>query len=195
MAEPTWTTVADAKTHPAIGAGHADADVGRVLAAVEQRIEGPKATGVAWVPRETVEQVAGTGSRTVRLSRVRCRELVAVTVDGSAVDDLSAWTLTAAGRLTGPRTLKRGAVVDVTYRHGADAPPGDLLDAALRATGTLLGHDRNPRIGERTQSLVAEGQTINFAALPDAERGRTFGMPDVDAVVEGHAGEQQPAIA
>lgn len=191
MVEPTWTTVAAAKQHPAIGDQHPNDAVARVLAAVESRIE--EFTGVAWVPRDVAEHAIGSGNRTVWLSQTRCTELTAVEVAGEA-QDLTGWRLDWHGRLNAPTRIPAGAPVTVTYTHGEAAPPHDLLDAALRATGTLLGHGRNPRIGERTETLVGEGATINFAAIPDAGRGRPFGMPDIDTVVMGYA-DERPVLA
>lgn len=197
MAAPAWTTVADAKAHPAFkGVTATEAVIGDTLATVELRIESEKVTGVAWVPRTATDVVVWPRSGRGRVHHTRCRSLLAVDVDGDPVsaEDLARWKLSRTGLLIPHRTVAPGVDVQVTYEHGADAPPDDLLDAAVRAAATLVAHQGNQRVGERTQALVADGQTINFAAIPDVDRGRPFGMPDVDQVVMSHA-HRPPAMA
>lgn len=167
--------------------------------AVCERIE--RFTGAAWTPQTTSEQLRGDGTRAVYVTRVPARSLDTVTVDGEQGDPAQ-WTLWSSGRLArSDQVIPRGALVDVTFEHGHDQPPADLLDAALRATATLVGHRANPRVGERTETIdTPSGQTINFAALPDWSRDRPFGMPDVDFVVVAYAGDragvgQRPVIA
>lgn len=157
--------------------------VERTFDAVENRIEGYHER--AWVPRETVEQRRGRSSRSLFLERSPARELVEVLIGGEPAD-LEGFVLWSSGRLERNVRFPRGAQVQVTYMHGEDEPPSDLLDAAVRATATLVTHSTNPRVGERTDTVVSEGMTINFAALPDVSRDRPFGMPDVDTVVNLH---------
>lgn len=184
---PDYATVAEATTHPSFEPVTAsDARVGEVLEQVEARIE--EATDRAWVPRTATDRLVGDGTGTLFVRRLRPRSLTSVTVDGDDVADLSGWKLLPDGRLVKPSgTFAEDVIVEVTYEHGADEPPADLRDAAIRAAATRLVHEANPRVGERTDSIVSEGQTINFANMPDDKRGRPFGMPDVDAVVMSYA--------
>ena len=185
-ADPAYTTVEAARQHRAMASTNAtDAQVAAALVAAERRIE--KATDVAWVPRETVEHLEGNGGAVLRLSNLRCRKLLKVVIDDEE-QDLADFGLTRAGRLTRDGdTFPDGVDVEITYEHGSDQPPDDLVDAAIRAAATALAHAGNPRIGERTDTIVAEGMTINFSAVADLARGRPFGMPDVDTVVMSHA--------
>lgn len=192
---PTWITQDDllASRHVR-GLSDTDAVV-ETFDALEPRIE--RFHRKAWAPREHSEQLRGDGSDHVWLTRMPARDLVDVTIDGVAQDvgDFVVWT---SGRLErrGNRRFAYGSRIDVTYNHGEDAPPVDLLDAALRACATLASHHTNPRVGERTETIeTPTGWTINFAALPDWERGRPLGMPDVDLVVNSYAGEGRPTIA
>lgn len=186
-----WTSVAEAREHPALAPldAVADATLADALAAVEQRIE--RATGVAWTPREAVDVLTGEGRQALTLPRLRVCEVLECEVDGvDVVDDVEPTPSSLLYRRRGVWPSR--SRVRVRYMHGADAPPVDLLDAALRATATIVSHARNPRIGERTESVVTEGQTINFSAVADLSRGRPFGMPDVDSVVMAHAVRRVP---
>lgn len=199
---PTWTTTAEllASRHTK---GLSSGAVEAVFDVLEERIERFHAR--AWAPRTASEQLRGDGSSVVWLSHPACRSLTSVTVDGVA-QDVADWRLWQSGRLervTGSASaiwglaatrIPYGAQVDVTYDHGADAPPDDLLDAALRATRTLAV--ANPRVGERTETLeTPDGTTINFAALPDWQRGRPLGMPDIDMVINSYGRDVRPVIA
>jgi hypothetical protein len=197
---PTWISSTDLNSHRHIAnkGFYLDA-VDATMDALEDRIE--RFHGHAWTPRTQVEQRRSDGTYAVRLSRLPCRQLVSVSVDGEQQDG-SNWRLWTDGRLErspsspGGRPIPRGARVTVEYEHGDDEPPADLLDAAIRAVAQLLAHHTNPRVGERTETIeTPDGHVINFSALPDWERGRPFGMPDVDAVVNSFAEDVPPAIA
>lgn len=192
---PAYATVADIKAHPAMSGTQGtvtDARIDEVMTAVETRIE--KFTGVAWVVRTATDEVYGDGSRDVLLPRVPVRSLTAVSIDG-VVGDATQWTVDRMGRLKAPSALKDGAKVEVTYTHGHDAPPTDLREAAILACATRLVQSRNPRIGERTETIdYGGGPTVNFAAMPSWERNRPFGMPDVDTVVMSYD-QRIPTVA
>lgn len=177
---PSYATVAEAKAHASFtDVASADERIEEMLDIVEARIE--EIDG-AWVERSTTETLSGNGSARYWVSNGQCRAITSVKVDGveEAVGD---WTLAPFGRLIAPSAIPKYALIEITYTHGADGPPADIVEAALRATATLLKHEENPRISERTEAIVAEGMTINFANVPDAERGRPFGMPWVDSVI------------
>ena len=184
---PSYATVAEATAHPSFEPVVASDDrIAEVLDAVERRIE--QATDVAWVPRTATDTLIGDDTDTLFVRELRPRSLTSVTIDGAEVDDLSDWKLLPDGRLVKPSgTFDEDAVVEVTYEHGHDAPPDDLVDVTIAAAAALLQQEANPRVGERTDSVVAEGQTINFANMPDNSRKRPFGMPRVDSVVMSYA--------
>jgi len=190
----SWVSVGDAEVHPSfVGVDAASDRISEVLDLASARIE--TVTGVAWVPRTASETLAGDGTRSVWLSRVACRSLTSVTVDGDSVA-VSEFTLYPWGQVKRARDVfPAGELVVVEFEHGRDAPPDDLLDAMVRAAATMLQQEDNPRIGERTEQIVAEGATINFAGVPDIKRGRPFGMPDVDAVVMSYASSHGPQVA
>lgn len=194
-----YATAQEVRDHPAFTDALSDVAnerIDEVLTAVERRIEHERATGVAWVPRSDTDTIPGSGTNTVQLRRHRCRSLTSVTIDGETISDLSDWKLYPSGRLkrsTG--TFPRGAIVEVTYDHGHDAPPADLRNAAIRVVCTRLAQTGHPRFGPRTETVdFGDGPTISFAEQPDVSRGRIFGMPDEDAVIAGNA-EPKPVIA
>lgn len=191
-----YATVAEAKAHPALeGVSATDARIDEVLTAVEQRIESRLATSVAWVPRTATESLIGDGTQTLFVEHIRCRSLTSVSDDGDAIADLTDWRLHPSGVLIRPTgTFTTNHVYEVVYDHGYDAPPEDLVEAALLATATLLHHSDNPRVGERTEQIdYGGGPTVMFAAVADAKRGRPFGMPAVDTVVMSHS-HQRPSV-
>lgn len=193
-----YATAQEVRDHPAFeGVGSPTDDrIDAVMTAVERRIEGERATGVAWVPRTDTDTVPGSGTNTVQLRRHRCRSLTSVTIDGEAISDLSGWKLFPSGRLKRPTgVFPRGAIVEVTYEHGHDAPPLDLKNAAIRVACSHIAQIGNPRVGPRTDTIdFGDGPTISFAEQPDVSRGRVFGMPDEDATIAGLA-EPKPVIA
>jgi hypothetical protein len=197
---PAWISSTDLNSHRHIDGKGFDTDaVDATMEAVELRIE--RFHGHAWTPRTTVEDRRSDGTYAVRLSRLPCRQLVSVSVDGEQ-QDVSGWRVWESGRLErypltpGGRPIPRGSRVRVEYEHGDDEPPQELLDAAIRAVAQLVAHHMNPRVGERTETIeTPDGHVINFAGLPDWGRGRPFGMPDVDMVVNSFAEGVPPAIA
>ena len=181
---PSYVTVAQAKAHRAFGGVVAsDIQIADKLDAVETRVE--KYCGVAFVPRLVTEHHIGAGTYALWLSHRPVRDLEEVEIDGVYADPAD-FVLSPTGKLRALRRLPDGADIAVTYEHGHETPPPDLLDAVLRAAATMLRHDGNPRVGERTDTLVGEGHTVNFAAVASMKHGRPFGMPDVDVVVNAH---------
>lgn len=190
---PTWLPEAELLASRHVQSLDPDAVVA-VFDTLEERVE--RFHGRAWAPRDASVQRRGDGSRSLFVDHVACRSLTAVTID-AATQDVADFRLWRNGRLDrdGHR-FDHGTQVDVDYSHGADEPPGDLLDAIIRATSQLVAHQSNSRVGERTETLETPGGTIiNFAALPDWERGRPLGMPDVDMVVASFGRYARPAIA
>lgn len=192
---PRWISSEDLNAHRHIaGKGHPTDAVDATMEALELRIE--RFHGRAWTPLTASEQHRGDGTPVVWLDQPESRSLTSVTIDATS-EDTGDFRLWKTGRLERKHgRFGWGAMVDVIYEHGADSPPADLLDAAIRAVTQLLAHHRNPRVGERTETIETPGGTvINFAFLPDWERGRPLGQPDIDAVIHSFGRDARPAIA
>lgn len=201
---PTW--ISDSELNSNRHVGNLDQEtVKAVLDTLELRIE--RFHGKSWTPREASEQLRGDGSSVVWLSWPAARSLTSISIDDVSQDaaDFRLWESGRLERATGSTSaiwglvatrIPYGAKVDVVYQHGADEPPADLLDAALRATATIVRNEGNSRVGERTETIeTANGAVLNFSALPDWERGRPLGMPDVDTVINSYGRDTRPAIA
>jgi hypothetical protein len=140
-------------------------------------------TGMAWVPRYGRTAAVGDGTCVLLLEHYTPRVLTSVTIDGTAVADLTAFDLEAYGGLTWTGTFTSEARVVVEYSHGQDAPPEDLRHAALRYVRHLvLGAESV--VDERALSITNQaGQTIQLAT---ASQRRPTGLPDVDAILNRH---------
>lgn len=143
------------------------------------------ACGVAFRPRYGKAVLDGPGSDTLMLPDPQLRRVLAVDIDGQALDaeELEALTLDPSGFLVRPARWPEGrANVEVAYVHGhehfpaAGLPVTNLAAYLLTKTPT----DWNARAtsystGEVTYSLVTAGM-----------RGMTFPLPEVNAFVQQH---------
>lgn len=192
---PRWITSEALNNHRHVaGKGLSTDVVDATMSTLELRIE--RFHGRNWVPTSSSEQHRGDGSPVVWLDHPEARSLTSVTIDAISADTAN-FRLWRSGRLERRNgAFAWAAMVDVAYEHGADAPPDDLLDAAIRAVVQLVAHHANPRVGERTETIETPGGTVvNFAFLPDWQRGRPMGMPDVDAIIHSFGRDARPAIA
>lgn len=144
------------------------------------------ATGVAWVPRHERETLSGLGTTQLTLKWQRPRTLIAASIDGTAVSDLTALRLYPYGMVertagvTFPREASGGGRnVIVEYTHGYDSPPADLKQAFLTYVRYLL-LDTTSRIPDRASTLSTDFGTMQ---LVTAGFQRPTGLPDVDAVL------------
>lgn len=163
--------------------------------AVETMIE--EFCGVAFVPRYHRDVFTGDGSTFRQLSKMYPRTILAASLDGVAVADTSAWSVTRGGWLqTGSTYLTAPSYVGaenawVAYEHGLDAPPADLKRAALIAIRANLLDDQT---GHRELSIANEfGGTTRFAAINE---DNPTGIPAVDGVLKRYRDRYRvPAIA
>lgn len=150
---------------------------------IETDLESNKACGVAWVRRGRRETHDGDGSDELFVQCRPLRKVVAVKVDGVALD-VSAlaglkvypggWIKRAAGWPTGDRNI------EVLYEHGHDEPPGRIADAALILLKERLGPSN---YDDRTLTVTDDLGTRRLAV---AGEKYTFGIPEVDAAVAQH---------
>lgn len=155
-------------------------------ARAEARFE--EATGVAWVPRHTRESLAGTNTTRLLLASRPPRSLIAASIDGTTVADLTTLTLRSWGvveRSSGltfpvPTTTPTNVVVEYTY--GYDQPPNDLRLAFLTYCRYLL-LDTRSRIPDRASVMSTDFGTFT---LTTAGFKRPTGLPDVDAVLNDY---------
>lgn len=171
----------------AMGSGVGDATTQTLIDArtwVEALIEW--ATAAAWVPRAQLDELDAGGRDEVVLSRIWPRTLRAVSIDDVA-QTLSDFAVTPHGTLRrasgGTITAGTSLGLSVLYDHGADAPPADLVRAAIVAAGDWVT-SRITTLGNRLTGTSGNFGTISYASV-DPEH--PTGIPSVDATIRTHS--------
>lgn len=192
IAGGVYFTVAEARAKDAsITTGeYPPAIVQAARSEVEHQCE--EITGVAWVPRFAREYVQGSGSTTLVLSRPRVRRVRSIS-DVDSLGVLTAWdsdrvsiiNANAGGVITSGYGFGRGRLV-VEYEHGHDAPPPDLVTAAIIHLRHQLNTFRTTSLIDRaTQVQTIEGQNLMLAT--PGRYGFETGIPPVDAVYQRYS--------
>lgn len=169
-------TISELRAQPGLEneAKYPDEDLEAMRAAVEQALE--HACDVAFVPR-TKTLVAFASGAAVSLGVNRPRTIVSVTSqDGAAVGVDHAYLL--GGLLAGISRWPTGPLT-VVVEHGYDEPPLRVKRAALLLAKNWL---INGPIDDRATNFTTD--TGTFALATPGLRGSTFGLPEVDAVVD-----------
>lgn len=128
--------------------------------------------GVAFRPRKDREVIRGRGSSWVPLRWGAVRGVDRVLVDGTQIADFE---VHVSGFLRLP--FATTGTVEVTYRHGYDAPPLDLARAVLLLTAAWAVRDITP------SRAVAEVTDVGVFRLSTPGRDGPTGLPEVDAVL------------
>jgi hypothetical protein len=152
-----------------------------------------EACGVAFVPRYTLDTVDGPayvgpqvpwpGTYRLLLPRTRVRAVRFASVRGVEITDLSTLTVATGGVLvrSTPWTSGAGSVI-VGYEHGYDSAPPRVSRACLILARTWL------QTGLTSDRALSVATQDGLQALATAGvRGATFGIPEVDAVVEQYS--------
>lgn len=155
------------------------------------------ATGVAWVPRHEREILSGLGRAQLALRWQRPRSVIATTIDGTVISDLSTLRLynwgvieRTAGLTFPVEASGGGGNVIVEYTHGYDTPPADLKQAFLTYVRYLV-LESTSRIPDRASTLSTDFGTMQ---LVTAGFQRPTGLPEVDAVLNDRS-HRIPGIA
>ena len=153
------------------------------------------ATGVAWVPRTALDYLDSCGGREILLRHVKPRTLTSITIDDVAatVSDYVAdeWgTLRRADG--GSLTSSKPREFVVRYSHGFDAPPADLVDAALVAAADRLFSERTSLISSRATSYTDGAGTVTNLARLDPDN--PTGIREVDRAIRSY-NHRRPGIA
>lgn len=142
--------------------------------------------GVAFVPRYHRDTLDGTGNGRVYVTKHRPRRLIAVSVDGTALDagQLADVDVYDTGKLERDATWTTGRRnVVVAYEHGWQSPPADISRAGMvLARYELVSSD----ISDRMLSFDNDLGTVRLS-VP----GRNFptGIPVVDATLARYSEE------
>ena len=147
---------------------------------VEDTIESERAAAVAFVPRSRRITIDGTDSRMLILPDFNVREVLSITVDGTAwtnldlaeiVIDDNALHLQSGYWIGGDRN------VEIHYTHGHDLTPGPITRAALMLAREYLIKSDLP--GRATATSIGD----QMFRLTIAGRDGVTGLPEVDAAI------------
>jgi len=144
-------------------------------------------TGVAWVPRTTVdERHYLTSAATLSLEHLRPRAVSAVRVYSTAAASVAYTAAELADLRRSPagvlRRVSLGSfasgygMIAVDYTHGYDSPRADVVEAAKIAIRAHLIEDYQAN----RQFAVSTEQGIIRTSQPGPDR--PFGIPEVDVV-------------
>lgn len=158
---------------------------------VEQEAEA--ITGQAWVPRFARFLLDGTGTNELVVPDMALRAVRAASIAthaGASFDALTGGQLAAiAAQPEGVLIRDDGGTwpyghrnVIVEYEHGADAPPGDIIDAAILRIRSRMSVTRSGIPDRALSFTVADGGTYRLS-LPGK---RTTGVPEVDGAYSRH---------
>lgn len=138
-----------------------------------------RARGVAYVPRLAIEDHPASHRCSVPLEWARPRELLAVWVDGEAVDvdlyELDKGSKTVSGDFSYP--------VRLAYSHGYTQPPEALVAACqdyVRAKALSTTSDQARTVLSFTN--LASGEVYRYGTA-DWDAGRWTGMESVDSLI------------
>lgn len=154
--------------------------------------------GVSFVRRYERDQLDGTTGSVLRLSRIRPRTVLSVTVNGTA-KTTTEFTLYDHGEIRwdvntfpAPDGTNGYRNVAVAYEHGLDAPPPKLRREILKAIRSEA-LSRKSDLPTNQISQVHEGMTVRFST-PDPKNGRPTGILSLDPVLV-ELSEKVPGIA
>lgn len=142
--------------------------------------------GVSFVPKYRRQTLLGNGTSMIQADRYRIQEVLASTINGTTqtASDLTAHpTLPYINHKTSQFTAPTAANpynVTVSYRHGWDSPPGDIVRAAMALARHQLIKDSTGAGVPETASSWSDGtgQYVSYAA--NDQTMRWYGLPPVD---------------
>jgi hypothetical protein len=182
-----YFTIAEAKALTELASKSA-ADIAATRTAAEQAFE--HATGYAFVPRYARQTLSAVHGTVLRLPKRPLRSIRAISetlgIGGTPTTLTTTDYAATADGIYRPGTWTPGPNnVVVGYEYGADEPPERVKRAVLLLAKNWL--TKGP-IDDRATGVPTEGGTIPL--LTPGVRGSTFGIPEVDAVVEQYGVRQ-----
>lgn len=155
--------------------------------------------GVAYVRRYQRDQLDGTGTTALSLTRIHPRAVLSVSVSGTA-QTAADFDLYDHGEIywpnstfSEPSTSSGARNVVVTYEHGYDSPPADLKDIALEVIRWRVLSRLNNRPSNFISETTLDGTTMRMST-PDPKAGRPTGILALDPWIVAHS-ERVPGIA
>lgn len=109
----------------------------------------------------------------------------AVWIDGTAVDDVSGWTVNRLGKVTAPEMVECDKRVRVRIRYGFPTPPAGVARVGMVYLRYLMAAESSGIPDRATTWQPEEGGTFRLAT-PGMGNSET-GIPDVDATLKRYA--------
>lgn len=166
-------TLANSTTYP-------DADLREARERITDMFQ--DVTQTSFVPRYARDTLDGTGTSRIWLLRKRPRRIIAATVDGTTLSDLTILKPYPTGRLErttglwGTGILNRQNVT-VSYEYGYSSPPADISRAAMTlARYELVSSDISDR-------MISFDNDLGSVRLSVPGRNYPTGIPIVDATL------------
>lgn len=137
--------------------------------------------GVAYTPRDASKVFTAGCASSLILPNTRIRSVTSVVIDGATIDPANYQPGLSAGVIKS-RSGWSYQSLTVTYTHGYDAPPGELLDACTEYVLSVL-KSRASGVSRNTLSQGSpDGGTTRYST-PDWEAGRPTGWLEVDRLL------------
>lgn len=139
-------------------------------------------TGRSFVPRVTEREHVSDGTGEFVALLPDARRVVGVTVDGTAVADLTTWTVNRLGKVTTTDSVAEDSKVTIQVEHGFATPPADVARAGMIRLRSLIAAESSGIPDRATTWQPEEGGTFRLAT-PGAGPWKT-GIPEVDSTLQ-----------
>lgn len=161
-----------------------DALIAEIRDEIESYVE--EAAGRAFVPTFGMEKHIGDAGNNIVLRHHAVRELVSVTVDGSA-QNLSNFELLLGDQLhaKGGFPFINAEPVVVKLEHGEDRPPVKLVREVKKAIRSELMSRGAQAPRDLLWEQTADGNTVRYST-PDWNAGRFTGTMALDAAINAY---------
>ena len=190
MTDPApYLTAAEAVDRDNRLASMASAAIEAEVAAFESIAE--RYRGVAFTPRTATAVLAGSRPGALVLPDPMVISVESISIDGIVVDDDEP-VVWPDGRITRPSGWT-GTQIEVTYTHGYQAPPAELLSACTEYVLCVL-KAKASGMSRNTLTEAFEGGTTRYST-PDWSAGRPTGWLEVDRLLNSLPDHRTPGIA
>lgn len=143
-------------------------------------------TGRSFTPRVGVFDFKGDGTRELVSHLIPdAQEILAVSVNGEAVADISGYSVSTLGKVTTPDETVVDDAIAVTVRYGFDSPPADVARAGMVRLRNLIASESSGIPDRATTWQPEQGGTFRLAT-PGQGRWRT-GIPEVDSTLREYS--------
>lgn len=149
---------------------------------VEDEFE--RISGRSFTPRVTERTFVSDGTPELVALIPDARSVIAVTVNGVAVDDLTGYRVSSLGKVTAPTCFCAGDIVTVRVLYGFTSPPSDVKRVGMIRLRDLLAAESSGIPDRATTYQPTDGGTFRLATAGQG-KWRT-GIPEVDSTLANY---------